>query len=78
MATFLESAEKILHGEAAPPPIAWLLGFTLNAVEPGRTVFEMDVDQRHHNPMGTLDGDAGRVLGGLDKIPKGKKQAILP
>ncbi len=56
MATILESAEKILHGEAAPPPIARLLGFVLKAIEPGRAVFEMEVDARHHNPMGTLHG----------------------
>jgi uncharacterized protein (TIGR00369 family) len=56
MGTMLESAEKILHGVAAPPPIARLLGFVLKAVEPGRAVFEMEIDERHHNPMGTLHG----------------------
>jgi uncharacterized protein (TIGR00369 family) len=56
MATILESAEKILRGDAAPPPIARLLGFVLKAVEPGRAVFEMAIDERHHNPMGTLHG----------------------
>jgi uncharacterized protein (TIGR00369 family) len=56
MATILESAEKILHGVTAPPPIARLLGLVLKAIEPGRAVFEMEVDERHHNPMGTLHG----------------------
>jgi uncharacterized protein (TIGR00369 family) len=56
MATMLESAEKILRGEVSPPPIARLLGFALKAIEPGRAVFEMEVDERHHNPMGTLHG----------------------
>jgi uncharacterized protein (TIGR00369 family) len=56
MATSLEFGERILHGEAAPPPIARLLGFVLKAVEPGRAIFEMAVDERHHNPMGTLHG----------------------
>ena len=56
MATIREYAEKILHSEAAPPPIARLLGLVLKAVEPGRTIFEMEVDERHHNPMGTLHG----------------------
>jgi uncharacterized protein (TIGR00369 family) len=40
----------------APPPIARLLGFALKAIEPGRAVFEMEIDERHHNPMGTLHG----------------------
>src|SRR6516162_4220089 len=56
MATILESAEKVLRGEAAPPPIARLLGFALKAIEPGRAIFDMDVNERHHNPMGTLHG----------------------
>ena len=56
MATILESAEKILQGQVSPPPIARLLGFVLKAIEPGRAVFEMQVDGRHHNPMGTLHG----------------------
>ncbi len=56
MATILEGAEKMLRGEAPPPPIGRLLGFVLKAIEPGRAVFEMEVDERHHNPMGTLHG----------------------
>jgi uncharacterized protein (TIGR00369 family) len=56
MTTILEAAEKILRGEAAPPPIARLLGFVLKAIEPGRAVFEIEVDKRYHNPMGTLHG----------------------
>jgi uncharacterized protein (TIGR00369 family) len=28
----------------------------LKAIESGRAVFEMEVDERHHNPMGTLHG----------------------
>src|SRR5262245_28906110 len=38
------------------PPIARLLGFVLKFIEPGHAVFEMEVDERHHNPMGTLHG----------------------
>jgi uncharacterized protein (TIGR00369 family) len=56
MTTILESAEKMLRGEVGPPPIGQLLGFVLKAIEPGRAVFEMQVDERHHNPMGTLHG----------------------
>jgi uncharacterized protein (TIGR00369 family) len=56
MATIFENAQKMLRGEEPPPPIGRLLGFALTAIEPGRAVFEMEVDQRHHNPMGTLHG----------------------
>ena len=56
MATILELARKMLRGELPPPPVGRLLGFVLKAIEPGRAVFEMEVDERHHNPMGTLHG----------------------
>src|SRR5258705_12283374 len=44
----------MLHLSA--PPVGRLLGFTLKSIEPGHAIFEMDVDERHHNPMGTLHG----------------------
>jgi len=56
MTSITDLAQKMLRGEAPPPPIGRLLGFALKAIEPGRAVFEMDVDERHHNPMGTLHG----------------------
>src|ERR1700704_5026792 len=56
MATILEHAQKMQRGDAHPPPIGRLLGFVLKAIEPGHAVFEMEVDERHHNPMGTLHG----------------------
>ena len=56
MTTLLEHGQKVLRGEVPPPPIARLLGFTLKSIEPGHAVFQMEVDERHHNPMGTLHG----------------------
>jgi uncharacterized protein (TIGR00369 family) len=56
MATILEFAQKMLSGDVPPPPIGRLLGFFLKSIEPGRAVFEMAVEERHHNPMGTLHG----------------------
>jgi uncharacterized protein (TIGR00369 family) len=56
MPTILEFAQKLQRGEVPPPPIGRLLGFVLKAVEPGRAVFEMEADERYHNPMGTLHG----------------------
>lgn len=38
------------------PPVAQLIGFALKSIEPGRAVFEMEADERHHNPLGTLHG----------------------
>ena len=56
MATMRELAEKMLRGEVPPPPIGRLLGFVLKSIEPGRAIFEMEADEHHHNPMGTLHG----------------------
>ena len=56
MTTILELARKVQRGEVPPPPIGRLLGFVLKAIEPGHAVFEMEADERHHNPMGTLHG----------------------
>jgi uncharacterized protein (TIGR00369 family) len=56
MKTMLEYAEMILQGQADPPPIARLLGLIMKAIEPGRAVFEIEVYERFHNPMGTLHG----------------------
>jgi acyl-coenzyme A thioesterase PaaI-like protein len=56
MTTILENARRVQRGEAPPPPVGRLLGFVLKSIEPGRAVFEMEADERHHNPMGTLHG----------------------
>jgi uncharacterized protein (TIGR00369 family) len=39
-----------------PPPVSRLIGFVLKSIEPGHAIFEMDADERHHNPMGTMHG----------------------
>ena len=56
MTTILENARRVQRGEAPPPPIGRPLGFVLREIEPGHAVFEMEADERHHNPMGTLHG----------------------
>src|SRR3979409_1239336 len=40
----------------SPPPVSRLVGFVLKPMEPGHATFEMEADERHHNPMGTLHG----------------------
>ncbi len=56
MATSPDFAQKLARGEVPPPPVGRLLGLVVKSVEPGRAVFEMEADERHHNPMGTLHG----------------------
>jgi uncharacterized protein (TIGR00369 family) len=52
----LDAIRRVLRGEASPPPIATLLGFTLKAIEPGRAVVAFEASERHANPLGTLHG----------------------
>src|SRR5262249_23003291 len=56
MGTMLEQSQKMLRGELTAPPIARLLGLVVKSIKPGHAVFEMEADERHHNPMGTLHG----------------------
>ncbi|MGH7314976.1 MAG: PaaI family thioesterase [Candidatus Rokuibacteriota bacterium] len=52
----LDFIRMVQRGEAPPPPIADLIGFTLTLVEPGRAVVAFEAGPRHANPMGTLHG----------------------
>ena len=56
MATMLEVGRQMISGERELFPIAWLLGMKMTEIEPGRAVFTMQADERHHNPLGTLHG----------------------
>ena len=56
MSTMLENARRMIAGELPPAPMGTLIGLRLIAIEPGRARFELDADERHHNPMGTLHG----------------------
>lgn len=38
------------------PPVSRLIGFVMKSIEPGHAIFEIEADERHHNPMGTLHG----------------------
>ncbi len=51
-----EQLTSIKCGDAPPPPVAALLGFSLDELERGRTVFSVVADEVHENPMGTMHG----------------------
>lgn len=56
MAKMIDRIEQWLRGEAPPPPIARLIGFSLTAIEPGEAIIEFEAGEAHANPMGTLHG----------------------
>jgi len=52
----LEMIRKVQRGELPPPPVATLIGLTIDSVEPGRVVMEMEVGPQHASPLGTVHG----------------------
>lgn len=54
----------MLRGEIPPPPAGITLGMRITHFGDGISKFEMDVDERFHNPMGTVHG--GIVTGLAD------------
>jgi uncharacterized protein (TIGR00369 family) len=56
MPKMLDLILAAMRGDAPPPPIASLIGFSLRLVEPGHAVVELEAAERHANPMGTLHG----------------------
>jgi uncharacterized protein (TIGR00369 family) len=52
----LEDLRQWARGEGTPPPIAELIGFRMLQIDLGLSIFEMDAERRHANPMGTLHG----------------------
>ena len=47
--------QSIVDGKIIPP-VAQLIGFKLISFDYGKSIFEMHVDKRHHNPAGKLHG----------------------
>jgi uncharacterized protein (TIGR00369 family) len=39
-----------------PPPVADLIGLELDSAKEGESLFHLDVEERHANPMGTVHG----------------------
>jgi uncharacterized protein (TIGR00369 family) len=56
MASMLEMMHRMIRGEHPPAPVARLIGFRLVSVAPGESVFEIETNETHANPMGTLHG----------------------
>jgi uncharacterized protein (TIGR00369 family) len=52
----MELLQRMLRGEVPPPPVARLIGLQLLEADRDHTLFRLEVDERHTNPMGTLHG----------------------
>ncbi|MFN2467261.1 MAG: PaaI family thioesterase [Gaiellaceae bacterium] len=56
MLSFPELLQAMIRGEVDPPPVATLVGLRLVSAASGRAVFQLEVERRHANPMGTVHG----------------------
>jgi uncharacterized protein (TIGR00369 family) len=46
----------MMRGQAEPPPVSRLVGFAMTHASAGRVVMEMDVEERHTSPPGSVHG----------------------
>jgi uncharacterized protein (TIGR00369 family) len=52
----LDFLRGILAGQIPPPPVAVLLGMSIQAAEPGRVTFGLEVGEHLYNPIGSVHG----------------------
>src|SRR5512141_842789 len=80
----LEYLRAIVDGTLPPPPIASLMGYTLDEISEGRAVFGMDAGEHVYNPIGVVHGGVAATL--LDstmgcavhsKLPRGAGYTTL-
>lgn len=74
----LDFLRSIRDGTTPPPPVAGLLGYRIREIERGRAVFEIEPDEFHYNPFGTVHGgiaglllDTAMTSAVLSTLPKG-------
>lgn len=58
----LEVLERMVAGELPPPPIAELLGMTVEKVAPGFASFSLEPDARMLNPIGSIHGGIAATI----------------
>lgn len=72
----LEFLQRIVRGELPPPPMAALLGMSLETVEEGRAVFTVEPAEYHYNPIGVVHGGLACTI--LDSAMACAVQTTLP
>jgi uncharacterized protein (TIGR00369 family) len=72
----IDHLRAIRDGEIPPPPIAVLLGMTIEEIEEGRAVFGAEPDEYHYNPIGVVHGSLAATL--LDSAMGCAVQSTLP
>ncbi|GAA3212825.1 hypothetical protein GCM10020256_12510 [Streptomyces thermocoprophilus] len=58
----LDFLREIMAGRLPAPPVAAMLGFTLEEAEHGRAVFTLEPGEEHYNPIGSVHGGVFATL----------------
>ncbi len=58
----LDFLRAIGRGEIPAPPIAHLMGFSIDEIEEGRVVFTVEPAEYHYNPIGVVHGGLAATL----------------
>jgi uncharacterized protein (TIGR00369 family) len=74
--TGLEYLQAMIAGTIPPPPIAELMGFSIDSVSEGRAEFSVEPHESQYNPIGTVHG--GLVCTLLDSVAGCAAQTTLP
>ena len=72
----LEYLRAMSRGEAPPPPLALMLGFSLDEIEEGRVTMSVVPAEFHYNPMGVVHGGLAATL--FDSSLGCAVQSMLP
>lgn len=72
----LDFLREIAAGRLPGPPVAALLGFTLEEVGDGRVVFSFEPAEEHYNPIGSVHGGVYATL--LDSAAGCAVHSTLP
>lgn len=72
----LEFLRQIRDGKIPNPPITDALDYQLTVVEPGFVVFEIEPQEFHYNPIGTVHGGVALTL--MDSAMSCAVQTMLP
>lgn len=74
--TGIEWLRAMARREAPPPPLADVLGFVLEQIEPGDVTVTLEPQEFHYNPMGVLHGGMAATL--FDSSLGCAVQSLLP
>jgi uncharacterized protein (TIGR00369 family) len=72
----LDFLRAMMRGEIPYPPLGVLLGFEIDAIEPGHVVFALQPGEHHYNPNGVVHGGVAATL--LDTVAGCAVTSLLP